>query len=134
MLLVATDHCKDVTYGLVSTGDGVSCFGTLFATQKACRHSECAAGFVADMPSAIRASADDSLHVHSPVEVSSCAIDDALPRCATVCGRSNGAVVPGGQSGQVASGAYDLVLRDFCLAPVSMRLQALSRRVPPPLQ
>jgi hypothetical protein len=47
------------------------------------------------------------------------AVGNQRPRREDIRRRSDGAVMPGGQSGEMASGAHNLVLRNVRAAPIS---------------
>src|SRR5580658_728491 len=63
-------------------------------------------------------------------EIPGSAVGDSLSRRSSLRGGSDGAILSGRQSHQVASGAYHLVFRDVRTATFSSRLQAVSRGVP----
>src|SRR6201999_763407 len=88
------------------------CFGKQDALQKSC--FLCAGSW--------------GLHVWSCFEIQSCALDDSFPCREFVCGGSDDPVMPGGQPGEMASGAHHLVLRDVCASSIFPGLQAFSRR------
>ena len=65
-------------------------------------------------------------HVHSCFEIQICSVQDRFSGREIVRRGPDGPILPRSQSSEVASGPYDLVLRDICIAALSRQLQAFS--------